>query len=211
MVYYKNMICRKTSKYLAQLTSPKYFQKSGKCVGMGSFFSTSTVRYRIMGMSLLEVLIGMTILGFAIGPLFMLFQQASKSLNDDGKMIQALFLSEKILTEIKAGVNRNSKFLYNVPFSRQFQIIKKQHISRFEKTVPEFLQNIHGYGKAIDSESLFYDQYKDFWIDIQNEAVGKKQYLITVNTTWKEKETIKNVNLSGLVELIPNKFIEHVR
>lgn len=207
MVYHKNMICRATSMSSAKNTS--HFSAEG--IRMCPFSCVYAGRVKRFGMSLLEVLIGITILGFSIGPLLMLFQQASKSLNDDGKTIQALFLTEKILSEIKAGVNRDNNFLYNVPFRRQFQIIKKKNMAIYQNSVPEFLQNIHGYGKSIDTDSQFYNQYEKFWIIIRREVAGQKQNIITVNTSWKEKKTMRNIKLSGLVETTPNKFSVNAR
>lgn len=163
------------------------------------------------GMSLLEVLIGVTILSFAMGPLFLLFSHAGKSLKNDGKSIQALFLTEKVLAEVKAGVRRNPQFLCNVPLGSLFQIVNKKSMSIYKGNVPEFLQNIHGYGKTIDSDSPLYEQFKNYWIDIQSEYAGKKQYIIRVNTIWKEGKKTRNVKLFGLIETIPNEFNENTQ
>ena len=132
-------------------------------------------------------------------------------MSDDGKSIQALFLTEKVLAEIKAGARRNPSFMYNVPFGYPFQTVNKKSVSRYKGNVPEFLQNIHGYGKTIDPDSPLYNEFENFWIDIQSEFAGKKQFLITVNTSWKEKKKTRNVKLAGLVETTPDEFDENAQ
>jgi len=204
MSYYTNMMFRVTSK--SSIKNP--FHSTEHKVRAYSKCFTCKSKLERFGISLLEVLIGITILSFAIGPLVLLFSHANKSLKDDGKAIQALFLTEKVLSEIKAGVNRNPNFMYNVPFGTPFQIINKKTMSRYKGNVPEFLQNIHGYGKTIDSDSPLYEQFENFWIDIQSEYAGRKQFLITVITSWKEKKKRRNIKLCGLVETTPNEFDE---
>ena len=161
---------------------------------------------KFMGVSLLEVIIGMTILGFAISPLVMLFLQGARSSATESSRVQALFLAQKVLSEIKARIGGNPGFIYNIPINIPFKITRKDDFSFLSYKGASFLQKIYQQDLPITPANPFYEQYKKFSILIENEAVGKKQYKITVKAIWKNRGKKRQVELAGLVETIPNQF-----
>lgn len=125
-------------------------------------------------------------------------------------MVQALFLTEMVLTEIKAGNYRNPNFILGIPLGRAFRITCETAKDGFHGDVPEFLRNIHGQGKPIDPQSPFYNAFQIFWITVDTEILGQKLFQVNVNTTWNEGKAERHIRLAGLIEILPNEFNEEL-
>jgi len=167
--------------------------------------------YEPRGVSLVELLIAMTILSMAAAPLYLVFTNAAKNTGDGGRAVQATFLAQKVLEEIKASCRRNSHTLGELPALGEFRVVQDSSISIFE-TIPECIRSIHGEGRPIGPGSPFHDSYQNFLVrlridDGMNRGLGGKyRFWMVVEVFWKDNGKDRQVRLKGLVETFPDEF-----
>ena len=158
------------------------------------------------GISLVEILIGITILGFTTAPLFLLFLQGSGISKNESNRVQALYIAQKILSEIKAGVARTPDFTYNVQTNMPFKLTKEPDFTFSSFKGASFLQLIAGQNPPISRGNPYHKQLEKYEVNVDSETIARGQIKYTVTVKWPRKKQEGSVELAGLVDTLPNKF-----
>ncbi|MGM0600834.1 MAG: hypothetical protein ACQETH_13570 [Candidatus Rifleibacteriota bacterium] len=124
----------------------------------------------------------------------------------ESNRVQALYIAQKVLSEIKAGVARNPNFMYNVQTNMPFKLTRERKFAFSSFKGASFLQMIASQDLPISRENSFYQQLEKYDVTVDSETIARGQIKFTVNVKWANKKKESYVELAGLVEIFPNEF-----
>ncbi|GEM_PF-2251862 len=155
-------------------------------------------------LTLVEILVAVTILSFALGPIVMMFSFASRSMGSSAHRVQAQFLAHGVLESLQAEMRRFPQALNNYPWRFEFRPVSASN-SYFERAKIEFFNHLQGTDKPIMPDSPLYEEFRQFHVRVDFSGIRAVR-TVTVTVSWLLEGKTHSLELRGSVEPQPYRF-----
>ena len=171
---------------------------------MWNFFGSENGARRAT--TLIEVLIAVSILSFAVAPLFALFTFSTRGTKKSTYKVQALFLAQKVMEEMRAQLQTSPGAIHEFAPFREWSVTR-QPPTFWVSNDTLFFDDVYGPGRPITRGSPLFKAFDRFRIrtDVAAGAI-RNLWDVAVTVRWREGKKDLEVELRTAMETCPHEF-----
>lgn len=167
------------------------------------------IQVQFAGTSLVEILVAITILSFALAPIFALFTFASRGTATSVPRVQAHFLAHAVIEALQAQALRDPLSVRDFPYIFEASPVRRESYKFGERYHIELFRNTYGYNLPITPDSPLYKEFEPFRI-IVNFSRGRKpgMFDVWVTVSWNFEGKTQKVDLKSNLDITPCRFVK---